>query len=644
MSIELLILLVLFSPLIGGLIEAFVRKGSGLIPSVFIGLSFAISLILLFVTDSPEFIRWEWLNSFLIGIQLDKTATILLLLVSFISLLVHVFSMVYMKEDPGVNRYFLKLGFFTFSMFGLILSDHMLLLFVFWELVGLASYLLIGFWYRKEGVPSAARMAFMVNRVADIALFAGILLLSAQVDSIFLSELSGQWFLLPSLLIAIGAFGKSAQFPFSGWLTKAMAGPTPVSALIHAATMVAAGVYLLYRVSPFLHESVMTMIAIIGAVTALYGGISAMTQNDLKKALAYSTISQLGYMVLGIGVGSAGASMFHLWTHAFFKAGLFLAAGSIIHYFHQLSENGGQAIDSQDMRRMGGLKDKLPVTFWSFSICGLALAGIPFFSGFISKEGIILSSLVWAGQKGTLAYLIPDIALLTALLTSFYIGRMFFLIFLGEPRRTIKQSQIVYSEAAAIRIPLFLLAAGSLWVFYNWNPMAHVSWVNTYFDLGSVPEGNFFSAFITLVAIFLAAGGIVLAYFLFKPGARTLRTYTTDTRSVSILGRNVFNGFYLTQSYQGLGLATYIFSKKLAWADKKIIDGFIHFFAVGTVVLAKVVDLIDKLIVDGLVNLSARIASFFGRRFSGVHSREAQWQLIWLFIGFVLILTWILFF
>ncbi|MEP5612548.1 MAG: proton-conducting transporter membrane subunit, partial [Cyclobacteriaceae bacterium] len=327
MNTEVLISLILFLPLLGGFADYLLTDSNRLVSSAFLKGSLMVSIYLLISLDDTYLAKWDWLSNFQIGIFVDKTTVILLVLVSLISLLVHIFSMEYMREEAGKHQYFAKLGFFTFSMMGLLVSDNLILLFVFWELVGFSSYLLIGFWYQKEGVPNAARTAFMVNRVADVALLAGILLLNATSDTIFISEFGETFFFLPSLLIAIGAFGKSAQLPFSGWLVKAMVGPTPISALIHAATMVAAGVYLLFRIGPFLDPNVLIVVALVGAATAFYGALSAVVQNDVKKVLAYSTISQLGYMVVGIGVGAEEASLFHLWTHAFFKTGLFLGAG-----------------------------------------------------------------------------------------------------------------------------------------------------------------------------------------------------------------------------------------------------------------------------------------------------------------------------
>lgn len=641
MSQDIQILLILILPLIGGLSDFLLKDNDRSVSTFFIAAAFTCSLYSLIIFDNPYSIRWEWFAGFEIGILVDRSANLLLVLVTLISLLVHLFSTTYMEGDRGRPRYFKKLGFFTFAMLGLIISDNLLLLFIFWELVGFASYLLIGFWYDKKGVATSARTAFMVNRIADVALFAGILILNAQHDSIFISDFQETWFLLPSVLVAIGAFGKSAQLPFSGWLTKAMVGPTPVSALIHAATMVAAGVYLLYRVSPFLDGTVLVIVAVVGAVTTLYAALSATVQNDIKKVLAYSTISQLGYMVMGIGVGARGAAMFHLWTHAFFKAGLFLGAGVVIHYLQKLSTQTNNSIDPQDMRIMGGLRNRLPITFWSFLICGFALAGIPLFSGFLSKESIILSSRIWADQIGTWAYLVPDVALLSVIITAFYIARLIVLVFLGESRI----GELVHSkESFSMKLPLIILSLGSFWILYAWNPFSHDSWMLQYFNSSPILDGSENTFFITVTSVSLALGGMALAYFLFRPGTDFSKGYMHAGSPRGIGGKALYNGFYLTQAYKSFGSFVLFSAQKIHWADRKVLDGIVHAFAVSGVVLAKVINIVDRLIVDGLVNFIARIAKELGNRLAGIHAREIQSQLIWLLLAIVLILSWILLF
>lgn len=637
MSTQELISLVVLLPLIGGFSDFLVSDGKRPIATVFMAGSLACSILLLFNLNDPFTLKWIWLGDFQLGIMVDNQAAILLVLVSLISFLVHLYSLSYMNKEAGRHRYFAKLGFFTFSMLGLLISDNLILLFIFWELVGFASYLLIGFWYQKDGVGNAARIAFMVNRIADVALFAGILVLGLT-DTVFISELNSSIVFLPSLLIAIGAFGKSAQIPFSGWLIKAMVGPTPVSALIHAATMVAAGVYLLVRVGPYLDPNIQVVVAVVGSVTALYGAISAITQNDIKKILAYSTVSQLGYMIIGVGVGAGEATLFHLWTHGFFKAGLFLGAGVIIHHLVRV-----QNVDAQDMRIMGGLRRKLPWTFFTFLICGLALAGIPFFSGFMSKEGILLSSWVWAENQGVWAYLIPDLALITIMVTAFYVGRMIILIFAGESRMGDVFSQLNFRENIHFKLPFTILTLGSIWLVYNLNPLSHNSYLDQFLGSNQLLSDSFIASSGLWISIFLSFGGLLLAYFLFKPGSNFSNIYGNSEPISSSGGRLLYQGFYFTSIYDFIGTSVHLSALGLSRIDKWI-DGVLHFIAMGVVVFAKVLSIFDRLVIDGLVNLSAWLAMFFGKRTAGMHARDIQWQIVWLVIAIVLILSWLLFF
>ena len=624
-----IVTILLFAPLLGGL-GAFIWKNSKL-SIVGTSLTFIGSIFLL-LSHTEVSASFEWLPTYEVSILIDHIALMLIALVALVSTMVQVFSLAYMKDDAGLDRYYCKLGFFTFSMIGLLIADHLILLFVFWELVGLASYLLIGFWYRKEGVPSSARLAFMVNRIADVSLLAGILMLDKSNH--FISQSLQTWPVLPSILIAIGAFGKSAQLPFSGWLTKAMVGPTPVSALIHAATMVAAGVYLLFRVSPSLHETALVVIALVGTLTALYGGLCALMQHDIKRILAYSTISQLGYMIMGIGVGGAMASLLHLFTHAFFKAGLFLGAGAIIHFMHQVSH-----VDAQDMRNMGGLRSKLPWTYRSFLICALALAGLPLFSGFISKEGIIIAGWEWASTIGQWAYVVPDVALITAFLTALYIGRMVLLVFWGENR--LNQAVDGFVESSAMKIPLLVMATGSLWFFYNWNPLAHESWLLSWVSDATLATDDFVSMIVTFLSLIMAFAGLMLAYSFFKPGSNYNQSYAQAKGGKYLF---LIEGFYLTSAYQTFATGIEWIAKRSYQVDSRIVDGGIHFIAIGGVVFSKVIALIDRFIIDGPVNLIGYFSRLIGKALAGISSRDIQTQLAWLLVGVILILILTLFF
>ncbi|MEJ2506308.1 MAG: NADH-quinone oxidoreductase subunit L, partial [Ignavibacteriaceae bacterium] len=331
-----------------------------------------------------------------LGILIDNISTLMMVVVMLISFLVHIFSIEYMRGDPRYNRYFASLGLFTFSMSGIVLTHNILMMYIFWELVGVSSYLLIGFWFEKKSAADAGKKAFIVNRIGDIGMFIGILILFTTYHTFTFDDIfqqisqghlpfdSGFWLTITGLLIFAGAIGKSAQVPLHVWLPDAMEGPTPVSALIHAATMVAAGVYLVVRIFGILTADAMLIIAIIGALSAFIPATIALTQNDIKRVLAYSTVSQLGYMIMALGVGAFKFAFFHLITHAFFKACLFLGSGSVIHAMHH----------EQDIRNMGGLRKKMPVTYYTFLIASVAISGVPLTSGFLSKDGILAGSYV----------------------------------------------------------------------------------------------------------------------------------------------------------------------------------------------------------------------------------------------------------
>ncbi|HXA02963.1 MAG TPA: NADH-quinone oxidoreductase subunit L, partial [Cytophagaceae bacterium] len=399
------------------------------------GLCFLLALYLfidIWSGSQNHMSRFKWFDfqsaslniNFSVSILLDHISTLMMLIVTFISFLVHVYSLEYMKAKRNYSRYYPYLGIFTSSMLGIVISDNLLITFMCWEMVGFSSYLLIGFWYDKEAAMRAAKKAFLFNRIGDMGFLIGIFFFYTEFNSFELTPIKNFilqnnyhlntdiWITLAGLGIFAGCIGKSAQFPLHVWLPDAMEGPTPVSALIHAATMVAAGVFLLAKTFVFLNADVLIVIAYIGAITAFIGAVPAMFQNDIKKVLAYSTISQLGYMVMAMGIGAYDASVFHLTTHAFFKAGLFLSAGAIIHAMHHIKEElfikgHYKDFDSQDMRLMGGLRKKMPIVFYCYLICACSLIGLPFFSGFLSKEEILIATL---HEGSRYYYIIPILA------------------------------------------------------------------------------------------------------------------------------------------------------------------------------------------------------------------------------------------
>ncbi len=412
--------------------------------------------------EQREPLSWIEVGSFRVPFSLlvDPLSCVMMLVVTGIGSLIHVYSLGYMAHDDDRPRFFSYLNLFTFFMLLLVLGGSLPVLFVGWEGVGLCSYLLIGFWYKRDSAAAAGLKAFVVNRIGDVGLILGMIFIFHAFGSLDLVDIADnagalapeglwQWgpVTIACLLLFLGATGKSAQIPLHVWLPDAMEGPTPVSALIHAATMVTAGVYMVARLGPLFHQSetAMLVVAVTGAATALMAGTIAIVQTDIKRVLAYSTVSQLGFMFLAAGVGAFGVAVFHLYTHAFFKALLFLGSGSVIHAMS----------GEQDMRKMGGLRKKIPWTFWTFLVGTLAIAGIPPLAGFFSKDEILLGALV-SGHT-----VLFGIALFTALLTAAYMARLLFLTFFGEFRGGHEAEHHVHESPWSMVGPLVLLAIGS---------------------------------------------------------------------------------------------------------------------------------------------------------------------------------------
>ncbi|MFZ1071821.1 MAG: NADH-quinone oxidoreductase subunit L [Verrucomicrobiia bacterium] len=384
------------------------------------------------------------------GLKLDRLSEMMMLIVTGVGGAIHIYSYGYMDEDRSKARFFAFMSLFTFSMLGIVLANNFIELFIFWELVGVSSYLLIGFWFEKPTAADAAKKAFFTNRLGDFGFLLGILVVWAALGSLNFTQLQSTLAANPAalgtiatvagLLVFCGAVGKSAQFPLHVWLPDAMEGPTPVSALIHAATMVAAGVYMLCRILFLLDADALHVIAYIGGFTALLAALIAVQQNDIKRIIAYSTLSQLGYMVMAVGLNGPTPAMFHLTTHAFFKALLFLSAGSVIIGMHH----------EQDIWQMGNLRRKMPITFWTFLIGALALSGVPPFSGFYSKDSILAQAL---GQNN---YLLFGVAVFVAALTAFYTFRLFFVVFYGTEKS--KAASHAHESPLVMTLPLLALA------------------------------------------------------------------------------------------------------------------------------------------------------------------------------------------
>lgn len=462
---ENLIFTIVLLPLLGFLVNGLFGKKLpksvvGGLATLVVFVSFAIALYLFIGMDSatpPTVVRaFEWftINGVQVnfGFQIDQLSIMMVLIITGIGSLIHLYSIGYMHDDPGFQRFFAYLNLFIFMMLLLVMGSNYVILFIGWEGVGLCSYLLIGFWYKNKEFGKAARKAFIMNRIGDLGLLMGIFMIAQHTNALdYLSimqnvgkfELDSPVVIFICASLFIGAVGKSAQFPLYTWLPDAMAGPTPVSALIHAATMVTAGIYLVVR-SNFLYvfaPTVMDGILFIGLLTALLAAFYALRQNDIKKVLAYSTVSQLGFMVVALGVGAYTAAMFHLLTHAFFKALLFLGSGSVIHAM------GGE----QDMRLMGGLKSKIKTTHWTFLVGTFAIAGMPLFSGMISKDEILIAT--WA--KSPIFWIVLfGIAALTAA----YMFRLYYLTFHGEFRGTEEQKAHLHESPSTMTVPLIVLA------------------------------------------------------------------------------------------------------------------------------------------------------------------------------------------
>jgi len=500
------------------------------------------------------------------GLKLDALSMMMLFVVTGVGGLIHIYSYSYMDEDAGKARFFAFLSLFTFSMLGIVLANNFLMTFIFWELVGVSSYLLIGFWFEKPSAGDAAKKAFITNRLGDFGFLAGILMVWGLLGSLNFSVLQNSMISNPlalgasatiaGLLIFCGAAGKSAQFPLHVWLPDAMEGPTPVSALIHAATMVAAGVYMLCRTLFLYDADALHVIAYIGGFTALLAALMAVQQNDIKRIIAYSTLSQLGYMVMAVGLSGPTPAMFHLTTHAFFKALLFLAAGSVIIGMHH----------EQDIWHMGGLKKKMPVTFWTFTIGALALSGIPPFAGFYSKDSILAQCLE---QKN---YLLFAVAVFVAGLTAFYTFRLFFVVFFGKEKTD--HAKHAHESPLIITAPLVILAifatiGGFIGITNNYGSQFAADHETLSFTQQLLEPLH--TPIPMLIGIGVALAGIFLAFTLYKNAA-------SDPLPAKLGGLATLmkNKFYFDEFYETTFIRAHDFLAAVAdWIDRWILEGAI---------------------------------------------------------------------
>ena len=605
------------------------------------------------------------------GILVDNLTIVMLFVVTLVSFLVHLYSCGYMHGEERYNRFFAYLGLFSFSMLGLCISSNLLFLFMFWELVGLCSYFLIGFYFEKKSAQNAAIKAFMTTRLGDIGFLIGILIIAAFAGTLDFHSIvndkgevlvlgifdsmkdvqngpwsgeSGAWWLTAAGLgLFLGALGKSAQFPLHIWLPDAMEGPTPVSALIHAATMVVAGVYLVARMFPFLagpgyfdgdffSGDVLFFIALVGGFTAFFAATIAFVQTDIKKVLAYSTISQLGYMFLGLGVASVSAGIFHLFTHAFFKALLFLGSGSVIH-----------AVHSNEMDDMGGLKKKMPITRWTFLIGTLAIAGLPYFSGFHSKEAILGNAYAAAGQLGGtwLHYLPFAFGILTAGMTAFYMFRLYFKTFEGKPKNQ-KAFDHAHESPWTMTVPLCILAVlsiGSAGVPFTPHEDgsgagdAHphpTTWFAERVDSGRLmefsssadsvarkvaEEVHHVHSTLTYVSMGLFASALLLAFCFFIPGKPLYGKEKAIAGRLKPLYVSLQNLWYFDRFYTWFVLRLlHTCQVVCGHFDRVFVDGFVNFWGSVCRFFTGAAGVLDYWGVDGTVRGIANIVRFGGRR------------------------------
>ncbi|MFA6542049.1 MAG: NADH-quinone oxidoreductase subunit L [Bacteroidota bacterium] len=668
-------LTVLFLPLVSFVLLIFfgkrLSKVSGHIGTAFLGADLLLALYIFFAKLNDASPSWDvtftWIDFHTmmnnvplrldIGIMVDNLTAVMLVVVTLVSALVHLFSLAYMKDDVRYSRYYAYLGIFTFSMLGIVITNNYFLMYAFWELVGLSSYLLIGHWYEKKSASDAGKKAFLVNRVGDFGFLIGIMIVWMQFSTTTFSGIFGAigsghlpfqsttWLTAAGLLIFCGAVGKSAQFPLHVWLPDAMEGPTPVSALIHAATMVAAGVYLIARTFPMLTAEALLIIAYIGAITAFIAATIAIVQNDIKKILAYSTISQLGYMVMGLGVGAFTSGVFHLVTHAAFKAGLFLGSGSVIYAMHHaLHHLNDHHTDAQDVRYMGGLKKKMPVTFWTMLMFTLAISGVPFTSGFLSKDEILAGTLAFSHFTGH--SLLPIIGFSVAGLTAFYMFRMIILTFFGD-HHDARRAEHIHESPGVMTIPLITFAAISFFVFFSLNPFgASSGWFYSKIttpqvvvpaSVAATPTEEFVEEIhhqhtLTMILSVSVAGlGILMAFVVYY-----WKKISADAveKALKPLHTFLYRKWYFDELYDATVVAgTLGIARVLAWFDGAVVDGIVNGAAFVTKIVSVASSKFDSYVVDGIVNFTAYFAGLFGLLFRKVQTGRVQTYILFALAG-----------
>jgi len=613
--------------LVIGLFGHWIKERAHWIAVPAVGISFLLSISTFMDIAGGEPIRltlYSWITSGAfdvnIGFYIDRLTAAMLLLVTIVSGLVHVYTIGYMHGEPGYARFFAYIALFTFSMLMLVMADNFLQLYVFWEAVGLCSYLLIGHWYDRKTACDAATKAFVVNRVGDFGFGLGIMLIfvtfgSLQYDQVFghavlvegrtinvLKPLGGEWLVgtmtVICLLLFAGAVGKSAQVPLHVWLPDAMEGPTPISALIHAATMVTAGVFMVARLAPLynLAPAAMDVVAATGGLTAIFAATIALTQYDIKRVVAYSTVSQLGYMMMACGLGAYTAGIYHLLTHGAFKALLFLCCGSIIIALHH----------EQDMRRMGGLKDKLPVTYWTMVIGSLALAGFPLTAGFFSKDEILLG----AWSAGVLGKALAIVGLITAFLTAFYSFRLVFVAFWGESRVDHHHAGHIHEPSKTMTVPLMVLAILSVAAGYLGIP-GFIAPVLPSPGGVEAHHGGPAALGIMIAATFMGLGGIAAAYHVYVRNPGLPERLAQQWRQAYALS---FNKWYVDELYDKTVVQPTVDAAAFLWRQ------------------------MDVALIDKAVNGVAAAVALWSRSLRLVQSGEVQHYALAMALGAVVIL------
>jgi len=624
--VKILVLLIPLLPfasfVITGLLgKRYFRDKSHYLSVATVAVSWVLSMYVFYRIETGDTFTWDiysWIVAGRfhvdVGILVDELTAVMLMVVSTVGFMVHIYSIGYMEGDGGYYRFFAYLNLFMFSMFMLVLANNFLMLYVFWEAVGLCSYLLISFWYHKKSAANAGTKAFLVNRVGDFGFGLGIILIfvtlgTLSYEGVFgLAEagaVGGVTLTVICLLLFTGAVGKSAQFPLHIWLPDAMEGPTPVSSLIHAATMVNAGVYMVARSSPLFSQSetAMIVVAVIGGFTAIFAASIAMVQNDIKKVLAYSTISQLGYMFMALGVGAWAAGIFHLVAHGFFKGLLFLCSGAVIH-----SLSG-----EQDMRKMGGLRKKIRITYWTFVIGALAISGFPGLAGFFSKDAVL------GGAFRNGYWYLWLVGIIAAFMTAFYMFRLIFMTFHGEPREDEGVYEHAHESPPSMTIPLIILAVPSIFAGIV---------------LGLPPEGGHIDHLLEPVFAF-ALGGEVHAFAALDTGLMALSAL------VGIGGILLAWQFYIMRTdLPGLAgeKAGFLYPLLL---NKYYVDEI--YFALIINPLRRLARWLwrsfDQVGIDGFINGMARFFRNFGGALRPIQSGEVHAYLLNMFLGLLLLIV-----